>query len=112
LWLGYTLCAEVGKLVERVSFVRRVEQVRAVAVHLDPGRLLGLAVGVATDVVAAVDQRHLQPEIVGCAFGDGQAEKPRADDDEVCCHLKCPLAGVGGRTSLALAFPTVAGTRP
>jgi hypothetical protein len=34
-----------------------VEQVRAVAVHLDAGLRLGLGVGVAADVVAALQHR-------------------------------------------------------
>ena len=58
-----------------------VEQVRAVLVHLDAGGRLLLAVGVAPDVVAALEDQHLQVELGRAAFGDGEAEEAGADDD-------------------------------
>jgi hypothetical protein len=61
-----------------------VEQVRTVAVHLDAGGRVVLGVRVAADVAAPVDQRDPEAEIIGCTFGDRQAEKPGSDDDEVC----------------------------
>jgi hypothetical protein len=60
-----------------------VEQVRAVHVHLDPGLGVRLAVGVASDVVAPLEDQNLQAELVGTAFGDRQAEETGPDDDEV-----------------------------
>jgi hypothetical protein len=52
-----------------------VEQVRAVAVHLDPGPLLVLRVGVAADVGPAVDQGDGEAQFVGGPLGHGQAEE-------------------------------------
>jgi hypothetical protein len=50
-------------------------------VHLDAGSGLPLAVGIAPEVVAAFEDEHLQVELGGAAFGDGEAEEARADDD-------------------------------
>ena len=63
--------------------VGRVEQVGAVLVHLDPCLLVDLAVGVATEVVATLDDQHLETELLGAALGDGEAEETGADDDKV-----------------------------
>ena len=40
-----------------------------------------LAVGVAPEVVAALEDEHLQVELGGAALGDGEAEEAGADDD-------------------------------
>ena len=42
-----------------------------------------LAVGVAAEVVAALEDEDLQAELGGAALGDGEAEEAGADDDEV-----------------------------
>jgi hypothetical protein len=52
-------------------------------VHLDAGFRLRLRIGVATEVVAAVDHQHSFAEQVGGAFGDGQPEESGADDDQI-----------------------------
>ncbi len=57
-----------------------------VAVHFDPGLLFLFAVGVPTDVVAAVEDDYLQAELGGGLFCDCQAEKARPYDDEVSGH--------------------------
>jgi hypothetical protein len=64
--------------------VAGVEQVRAVAVHLDARRRVVLGVGVAADVAAPVDDRHPEAQIVGARSAIGETEKPGSDDDEVC----------------------------
>ena len=56
---------------------------RAVDVHLDAGLLVELAVGVAAEVVAALEHEDLQAQLGGAALGDGEAEEAGADDDEV-----------------------------
>jgi len=71
----------VGVVPDRA--VRGVEQVRPVAMHLDPGRRVGLGVGVSTQVPAPLDHGHVAPEIVRDPFGDGQPEEPGADDQEI-----------------------------
>ena len=55
----------------------------AVDVHLDPGLGVRLAVRVAAQVVTALEHEHPQAQLGGAALGDGQAEEPGADDDEV-----------------------------
>jgi len=65
--------------------------VRAVLVHLHVGLRVTLGVGVAAQVVAAVDDEHAETELLGAALGDGETEQPGADDDEVGV-----LVGVGG----------------
>ena len=55
--------------------VRRVEQVRAVAVDLDAGLGLGLAVGVAADVGPAVEHEDAQSELGRATLRDRQAEE-------------------------------------
>ena len=59
---------------------------RAVLVHLDAGLRLGLAVGVAADVVAPVEHEHLQSEVGGAPLGDREAEQAGSDDDEINVH--------------------------
>ena len=62
--------------------VRRVEEVCTVAVHLDASFWVGLTVGVAADVMAAVDDRDFTAR--GCGpFGDREAEKARSDDEKI-----------------------------
>ena len=56
---------------------------RAVLVHLDAGLWLGLAVGVAAEVVAPLEHQDLEVELGRAAFGDRQPEEPGADDDEI-----------------------------
>ena len=68
------------------AVVGRVEEVGTVAVHLDAGLLFLFAVGVAADVVAAVDDDYLQAQLSGGLFCDCQAEKARPYDDEVSGH--------------------------
>src|SRR5215469_3841340 len=63
-----------------------MEQVRAVPVHLNAGPRLGLAVGVAADVGAALDHQHPEPEVARAALGHGQPEEARPDHDEVDIH--------------------------
>jgi hypothetical protein len=50
-------------------------------VHLDAGERLVLAVGVAADVVTAIDDGDLAAR--GGALRDGEAEEARADDEEI-----------------------------
>ena len=70
-----------------------MEEMRAVAVHLDSRLLFILAVGVSTNVVAAIKHRNLQPQLGSGAFCNGQAKETRADDDEISVHkLSCVLA--------------------
>ena len=69
---------------------------RAVDVHLDPGLGVGLAVGVATEVVATLEHEHLQPELVGAAFGDRQSEEAGSDDYEVWVQHISKFSGAHG----------------
>ena len=66
--------------------VGRVEKVRTVAVHFDAGLLFLFAVGIAADVVAAVDDDYLQAQLSGGLFCDCQAKEARPYDDEVSGH--------------------------
>ena len=68
------------------AVVGRVEEVGTVTVHLDARLLFLFAVGVAADVVAAVDDDYLQAQLSGGLFCDCQAEKARPYDDEVSGH--------------------------
>ena len=79
------VAGEVGELPDVVPdpLVGGVEQVRAVAVHLDTGLRLGFGVGVAADVRPAVEHQDALVELGGHALGDGQAEEPGTDDDQV-----------------------------
>ena len=60
------VAGEVGEPVDVLPdlLVGGVEQVGAVDVHLDAGLGLGLAVGVAAEVVPALEHQHLQAELV------------------------------------------------
>ena len=78
----------VGELGETVhvlpdTLVGGVEQVRTVAVHLNTGLLLLLAVCVTTDVGTAVQQGNLQAQLSGSLFCDGQTKEARTDYYEV-----------------------------
>jgi hypothetical protein len=68
------------------AVVGRVEKVRTVAVHLDAGLLFLFAVGIAADVMAAVENDDLQAQLSGGLFCDCQAEEARPYDDEVSGH--------------------------
>ena len=68
------------------ALVGRVEEVRTIAVHLDAGLLFLFAVGVAADVVAAVEDDDLQAQLSGGLFCDCQAEEARPYDDKVSGH--------------------------
>ena len=63
---------------------------RAVAVHLDAGLGLDLAVGVAADVGAAVDDLNLEAEVVRAPLRNRETEEAGADNDDVRVH-KCPF---------------------
>src|SRR5215469_10954046 len=92
-----------------------MEQVGAIPVHLDAGSRLGLAVGVAADVRAALDHQHPQPEIACAALGHRQPEEAGPDHDEVnvhrftllgSCSCHMPAANSSGlRHSLAYSHP-------
>ena len=58
---------------------------RAVLVDLDAGLRLGLRVGVAAQVLAALHDEHLLAQLGGCALGHGQAEESRSNNNEVIC---------------------------
>ena len=60
----------------------------AIAVHLDACLRLCLTVGVATDVVTAVDDGHLTTG-GRSPLGDREAEKARANDEKI--HAVLPL---------------------
>jgi hypothetical protein len=82
--------------------------VRTVAVDLDSGLRLILAIGIASDVVAAVQNGHIQAQFSGGAFRDSQAEKTRADDDKISVH-NSPAWGYAGTAvpaSTAQDYPT------
>ncbi len=70
------------------SLVRGVEDVRAVAMDLDACLGLHLAVAVAADHRASIDDEHPPAVLDGHAFGDGQAEQAGADDDQVDIHQR------------------------
>ena len=55
----------------------------AVLVHLDVGLRVALAVRVAAEVVAPLEDEHAETELLGAALGDREAEQSGADDDEV-----------------------------
>ena len=54
-----------------------------VLVDLDTRLGFGLGVGVATEVVAALDDEDAFAELRGGTLGDRQSEEPGADDDQV-----------------------------
>ena len=47
------------------------------------GLRVALAVGVAAEVVAPLEDEHPETQLLGAALGDGEAEQAGADDDEV-----------------------------
>ena len=63
--------------------VGRVEQVRAVLVDLRAGLLVHVAVRVAADVAAHVDDLHAHAEPFHGLLGHGQAEQARAHDHQI-----------------------------
>jgi hypothetical protein len=80
------------KAVKRLQYcphalVRGVEQVRAVAVDLDPGLRLALGVGVAADVRAPLEHQDALVQLGGGALCDGQPEEAGTDDDEVVIRV-------------------------
>ena len=70
----------------------------AVLVHLDPGLLVDLAVGVATEVVAPLEHEDVEAELGRAAFGDGEAEEAGSDDDEVGVLSREVLLSCGRRS--------------
>ena len=115
--IGYTCAAVVrvhavlvvGELREAVDVlpdprVGRVEEVRAVDVHLDAGLGVGLGVGVAADVVAAVEHQHLEVLLRRGALRDGQPEEARADNHQIS-HNMSPF---GKRKRIARIYPATA----
>ena len=63
--------------------VGRVEQVGAVLVDLRAGLLVHVAVRVAADMVAHVDDLHPHAEMLDGLLGHGQAEQARAHDHQI-----------------------------
>ena len=57
-----------------------------VAVHLDAGLDIILAVGVAADVRTPVDDNDIQAEVLRALLGNRQPEEPRADDNKIRVH--------------------------
>ena len=86
---GVDLVHVVGERGEPVhvlphALVAGVEQVGPVPMHFDARGGIVLGGRSAAAVVAPIDQRDPEAEVIGCTFGDRQAEKPGPDDDEVC----------------------------
>ena len=83
------VAGEASELVDVLphSLVRRVEEVGPVGVHLDAGLGVFLAVGVAAEVVPALDDSYREPELRGSPLSDGQAEEARANDNQVCHRI-------------------------
>ena len=79
------VAGEVGELADVVPhpLIGRVEQVRAVLVHLDTGLRLGLGVRVAADVRAPVDDENTLVQLRCHALGDRQTEESGTDDKEI-----------------------------
>ncbi|SIA42862.1 Uncharacterised protein [Mycobacteroides abscessus subsp. abscessus] len=65
------------------ALVRRVEQVRTVAVHLNAGSLVDRRVGVASDVVATLDDGHVHSESLRGLAGKRQAKKARPNNEQI-----------------------------
>ena len=63
------------------TLIGRVEQVRAILVDLRAGLLIHVAVCVAADVVANVDDMHAGTRMLHHLLRHRQAEQSRADDD-------------------------------
>src|SRR5699024_6255612 len=70
---------------------------RTVTVHLDAAIGIGAGVGVAADVSTSIDPLHPQVQFARQAFGPGEAEKPRTDDETV--HAHAPPPAMAGGTS-------------
>ena len=65
------------------ALVRGVEEVGAVAVHLDAGRLVDRGVGVASDVVATLNEGHVHAESLRGLAGERQAKKARSNNEQI-----------------------------
>ena len=65
------------------ALVRRVEEMGAVAVHLNAGGLVDRRVGVASDVVATLDDGHVHTESLRGLAGKRQAKKARSNNDQI-----------------------------
>ena len=100
------VAGELGELAHVVPHppVGGVEQVRAVAVHLDTGLGFGFRVGVAAEVGASLEDQHALVQLRGRPFGDRQAEETRADDEEVPV-----LIGLGQSCHRQQGYPTAGG---
>ena len=65
------------------ALVRRVEEMGAVAVHFDARGLVDRRVGVAADVVATLDDRHVHAETLRGLAGERQAKKARTNNEQI-----------------------------
>ena len=65
------------------ALVGGVEQVRAVLVDLRAGFLIHVRVGVATDVIADIDDVHASTRVLNRLLRDRQTEQARADNYQV-----------------------------
>ena len=65
------------------ALVRRVEEVGAVAVHFDAGGLVDRRVGIASDVVATLNNGHVHTESLRGFAGERQAKKARSNNEQV-----------------------------
>ena len=92
------VAGEVGELAHVVPhpLIGRVEQVRAVLVHLDAGLRLGFGVRVAADVRAPVDDENTLVQLRRHALGDRQTEESGTDDKEVKTSVGSRVIGSKG----------------
>ena len=60
-----------------------MEEVGAVAVHLDAGGLVDRRVGVASDVVATLNDGHVHAESLRSLAGERQAKKARSNNEQI-----------------------------
>ena len=65
------------------ALVRGVEQVRTVAVHLNAGGLVDRRVGVASDVVATLNNGHIHTESLRSLAGKRQAKEARSNNEQI-----------------------------
>ena len=65
------------------ALVRRVEEVGAVAVHFDAGGLVDRRIGVASDVVATLNDGHVHTESLRSLAGERQAKKARSNNEQI-----------------------------
>ena len=65
------------------ALVRCVEQVRAVAVHLNAGRLVDRRVGVSSNVIATLDDGHVHTESLRSLAGERQAKEARSNNEQI-----------------------------